>query len=120
MTKAKYQVFLDEKSQELLDRLCKRFGWSCGQAIERLLRYYATTQAASRFFDIDDLDEQWGCAPWPDEETGELVYGSGVIESDDENLHAPEIVATSANLVRLVEIVKEGLTPMDGFNLDEE
>lgn len=120
MTKAKYQVFLDGRAQRVLDTLCKRFGWSSGQCIERLIRYYATTQKLVSNMDIDDFDDGWGEAPLDFDENNNPIWGHCVVLSDPENLMPPEVVTSSPFLVDLVEAVKEGLTPMDGFGLGME
>lgn len=121
MTKAKYQVFLDERAEGILDALCKRFGWSSGQCIERLIRYYAATQKMVTQMDIDDYDDAWGQPPEGfDEETGQPIWRGCVVWSDPENVASPVVITSVSELVDLVEVVKEGLTPIDGFDLDEE
>lgn len=111
MPKAKLQAYLEGESFEKLERLAKRFGWTAGQVVDRLIAYYARTQAAVVGFDTDEYDERWGAAP--DES------GACVIYTDPEGFDASECISTCDELAELVESVKEGLIPYAGFG-DEE
>lgn len=118
MAKIKNQLFLDERPQSILNGLCARFGWSSGQAVERLLFYYTATQRTVSFLDVDIFDDRWG-GPGDIE----MVDGSEpgcVILSDPSECVAPEVCATSQTIVRVVETIKDGLTPLNGFALDSD
>lgn len=111
MPKQKLQAYLEGDTFEKLERLAKRFGWTSGQVVDRLVGYYARTQAAVLGFDTDQYDERWG--------GDEGESGSCVIFTDPEGFDASECVSTCEGLCELVEAVKEGLIPFDGFG-DEE
>lgn len=123
MTKKKSQVFLRPLAQSIVDRLCARYDWTAGQVIERLAFYYAATQRLSAQLDVDLYDERWGGSPFDGvDEHGQDCFLGCVVYSDPEGLEPPEVVTTEIDLVDLVEVVKEGLTPVDGFGsvLEEE
>ena len=111
MTRTRYQVFFEEDACRMVDRLCKRYGWTPSQLMERLLRFYCRTQLAVVGYTVqDEFDSDGTPLSVLFESLPEEGYDAG-----DCYVSIPE------GVLRLVELIQEGLVPIEGFeSLDQD
>lgn len=100
--KERMQVYLNERTQNKIERLCRANGWKPGHVIERLVAYLERTRKLAAFMDVvkDDVGED------------ALYVGDPV---DD----YAEVISVGEDILKVVIAVKEGLTPFAGFYNEE-
>lgn len=113
MTRVRYQVFFEEKECKFIERLCKRYGWTPSQLLERMLFFYRWVQDEMDSFTIyydetGDFDED-NPMDWP-----------VIACQNDEMGEAVDCETPYTDYIRLIQRLKEGLTPKKGFGDNEE
>ena len=98
MPTVKFQLYLEEDSAEFLNRLCRRFGWTSTQAVDRLIRFYNAMQQDGEGLSI--VHDETG-------EEQEIMF-SGAEE-------APYFAEVGQIAFDFVRRCTDGLTPAKGF-----
>jgi hypothetical protein len=107
MAKTKHQIFVDPRASEYFDSLRERFGWTGGDAVERLVLFYREAQKAIEGLALDEGSEEDGFMPEFDQE-GREVWPLVIRKKTGE-------AAPCGPFEDLARVVFGGLVPVQGF-----
>jgi hypothetical protein len=94
MARVKFQLYMQEDTGAWIEGMCKVFGWSATEVVDRLLRYYLRTRSF-----VEDYEE--------------IVFDNGDAAYLVTNEYGEEALITSPD--PLIIAIKEGLVPQTGF-----